>query len=106
MVIGIIALLTGKTGEIITISVFGALTLYISSMIALLQIRKKEPGLHRPFKVPLYPVLPVVALAIGILSFIAMMVFNIELALVYFLIMGGSFLLFKCFVKISATGHL
>src|SRR5688572_12668069 len=44
MVIGIIALLTGKTAEIITISVFGALTLYIISMISLLQLRKKEPN--------------------------------------------------------------
>src|SRR5690606_32574161 len=35
MGIGILALLTGKTGEIITMSVFGALTLYIISMIAL-----------------------------------------------------------------------
>ncbi|HEY2720086.1 MAG TPA: amino acid permease, partial [Chitinophagaceae bacterium] len=36
MGIGIIALFTQKTDEIITISVFGALTLYIISMIALL----------------------------------------------------------------------
>src|SRR5204863_797804 len=55
MAIGIIALLTGKTSEIITISVFGALTLYIVSMIALLRLRKKEPKLERPFKVPMYP---------------------------------------------------
>ena len=33
MVIGIIALMTGKTGEIITIACFGALALYIISMI-------------------------------------------------------------------------
>ena len=51
MVIGIIALLTGKTSEIITISVFGALTLYIISMISLLQLRKKEAQMVRPFKV-------------------------------------------------------
>lgn len=50
MLIGIIALLTGKTSEIITISVFGALTLYIFSMIALLKLRRKEPGLERPLK--------------------------------------------------------
>lgn len=42
MAIGIIALLTGKTSEIITISVFGALTLYMVSMIALLHLRKKN----------------------------------------------------------------
>jgi ethanolamine permease len=68
MLIGIVALLTGKTAEIITISVFGALTLYIISMIALLRLRKKEPGLHRPFKVPFYPASPIIALIIAAVS--------------------------------------
>ena len=62
MVIGIIALLTGKTSEIITISVFGALTLYIVSMIAVLQLRKKEPQLERPFRSPMYPAFPVISI--------------------------------------------
>ncbi len=103
MTIGIIALLTGKTGDIITISVFGALTLYIFSMIALLRLRRNEPELHRPFKVPLYPVLPIVALVIGLLSFIAMTIFNTELALIYFLILGVCFLVFKIVTKSSLS---
>src|SRR6185436_3210134 len=50
MLIGIAALLLLKerTGDIIIISVFGALTLYIISMMSLLRLRKKEPGLERP----------------------------------------------------------
>ncbi|GAC1482473.1 MAG: ethanolamine permease [Flavisolibacter sp.] len=95
MIIGIIALLTGKTSEIIIISVFGALTLYMISMIALLQLRKKEPDLPRPFKVPLYPVAPVAALVIAFVSFIAVTVYNFNLAIVYGLILAGSFGLFK-----------
>ncbi|HEX5153540.1 MAG TPA: ethanolamine permease [Parafilimonas sp.] len=97
MVIGIIALLTGKTAEIITISVFGALTLYIVSMIALLRLRKKEPGLIRPFKVPMYPVFPVTALIIALISFVAMVIYNFELAIIYFLILGISYVVFKLF---------
>jgi ethanolamine permease len=88
LVIGIIALLTGKTAEIITISVFGALTLYIISMISQLQLRKKEPHLERPFKVPIYPLFPITALIIAIISFVAMTIFNLELAIIYFAIMG------------------
>jgi ethanolamine permease len=38
MTIGIAALLTGKTSEIITIAVFGALTLYIISMVAVIRL--------------------------------------------------------------------
>ena len=97
MLIGIIALLTGKTAEIITISVFGALTLYIVSMIAMLRLRKKEPGLIRPFKVPMYPVFPVTALIIALISFAAMVIYNLELAIVYFLILGISYIVFKLF---------
>ncbi len=95
MVIGIIALLTGKTSEIITISVFGALTIYIISMITVLQLRKKEPLLARPFKVPMYPVFPVVALIIAIVSFIAMSIYNLKLTLIYFLLIVVSYGLFK-----------
>lgn len=99
MGIGIVALLTGKTAEIITLSVFGALTLYIISMIALLQLRKKEPGLHRPFKVPAYPAFPIIALVIAVVSITAMTIFNARLALLYFLLMAVCFILFKVVKK-------
>lgn len=103
MFIGIIALLTGKTAEIITISVFGALTLYIVSMLAFLWLRKKEPQLERPFKVPFYPYFPVIALVIAVFSFGAMAVYDFKLALIYFVIIGLSFLLFKLFKNKSIT---
>jgi len=99
MAIGIIALLTGKTAEIITISVFGALTLYIISMISFFQLRKKEPELARPFKVPAYPLFPIIALVLAVISFIAMVIFNWELAIVYFIFMGVCYGAFKVFKK-------
>ena len=103
MGIGIIALITGKTADIITISVFGALTLYIVSMIALLRLRKKEPQLERPFKVPLYPAFPVTALIIAVVSFAAMTIYNLKLALIYFLLTGVCYGCFKLF-KIKPAG--
>jgi len=99
MVIGIIALLSGKTSEIITISVFGALTLYILSMISMLLLRKKEPDLDRPFRVPFYPVFPIIALIISSVSIIAMTVYNFALALFYILLMFISFIFFKLVKK-------
>lgn len=95
MGLGILALLTGKTGEIITIAVFGALTLYIISMLSLIKLRTKEPHLVRPFRVPLYPIFPFVALAIASFSFVAMAIFNLKLAGLYFLIIGVSYGIFK-----------
>ena len=95
MGVGIIALLTGKTADIITISVFGALTLYILSMISFLRLRKKEPNLERPFKTPLYPLSPIVALLIASISFVAMIIYNFKLGLIYLGILGFSYLVFK-----------
>ena len=100
MGLGIVALLTGKTADIITIAVFGALTLYIISMISLLRLRKTEPELLRPFKVPMYPAFPIVALVIAFVSMIAMTIFNFQLALIYLLILGMAFTLFRIKNKI------
>jgi len=99
MLVGIIALLTGKTGEIITIACFGALCLYIVSMISFFALRKKEPALKRPFKVPLYPFFPAIALIIAIIAFISMMYFNLITALVFIGIVALSYLYFVLFLN-------
>lgn len=105
MCIGIVALLTGKTAEIITLSVFGALSLYIISMIALIRLRQKEPGLPRPFKAPFYPYFPLIALVIATISLIALTLYNPWLALIYFLILGFSYALFLFFRPKTITNN-
>lgn len=95
MIIGIAALLTGKTSEIIILAVFGALTLYVISMLSLLRLRKSEPALSRPFTVPWYPVFPLIACIIGLGCFIALAIYNTKLALLYFSIIVVSYVVFK-----------
>ncbi|NLR79864.1 ethanolamine permease [Chitinophaga eiseniae] len=97
MVIGILALLSGKTAEIIVVSVFGALTLYIISMVSIIVLRKREPDLPRPFKVAWYPAFPIIALVIATVSIIAMFIFNGILGLIYFSVLAITFLLYKIF---------
>jgi ethanolamine permease len=99
MIIGILALLTGKTGEIITIACFGALTLYIISIIAFFALRKNEPEMPRPFKVPLYPIFPLLAISIATFSLVAMTVYNPMLALIFAGMMLLTFLWFVFFVS-------
>nr|MBI1232565.1 ethanolamine permease [Cytophagales bacterium] len=98
MGIGIIALLTGKTGEIITIAVFGALCLYILSMVSFFYLRKKEPELVRPFRVPSYPLFPATALVIAVICLIAMVIYNGVLALIFFGMLIGSYVFFRLFI--------
>lgn len=95
MLVGIVALMTGKTGEIITIACFGALALYIISMISFFRLRKSEPNMERPFKVPMYPIFPGLALIIATVSIIAMTYYNQQLALIFAGLMAGSFILYK-----------
>jgi len=101
MVIGIIALLTGKTGDIIIMACFGALSLYILSMITVLVLRKKEPGLERPFKTPFYPYTPIIALVVASLALIAMTSLYLTLALTYFAIIALTYIGFQFYYRDS-----
>jgi ethanolamine permease len=105
MCLGIIALLTGKTDEIITISCFGALVLFILAMASVLALRKKEPDLERPFRVPFYPVFPIVALVIAVVSLVAMITLNIILSLIFFSLLGGGYLWYHFIVKRKADAE-
>lgn len=97
--VGIIALFTGKTAEIITIACFGALTLYIVSMLAYLQLKKNEPEMERPFIAPMYPVFPLTALIIASVALIAMSYYNPVTATVFFTLVGLSYLYFAVFLN-------
>ncbi len=95
MIIGILALLTGKTGEIITIACFGALSLYIISMVSVIVLRRKHAALERPFKVPFYPLTPIIALVIAVVAFVSITFYNPILALLYFSILGVSYIWYR-----------
>lgn len=99
LLLGILALLTGQTGQIITIACFGAILLYIFGMISLLKLRSSEPDLIRPFRVPLYPYFPIIALVIGLISMVAMVSLNIKLSCIFFAVLALSYIWFHFVVK-------
>jgi len=49
---------TGTYSNLLEYVVFAALLFYVLTVAAILVLRRKEPNLHRPFKVPGYPYLP------------------------------------------------
>ncbi len=75
--IGMIFVLTGQTAVIIVISSFGAIALYITSMVSLFILRNKEPNLNRPFKVA-YPIVPGIALGIALVLLVAVTISNLS----------------------------
>ena len=81
--VGCLALLSGTTGQLIVLSVLGALVMYIMSLLSLFVLRRKEPELLRPFAVPGYPAVPAVALGLSVVSLAALMYFNLGLSEVF-----------------------
>lgn len=89
--VGAVAIFSGKTGDIITLSCFGAIFLYIISMASLFQLRKKEPNLPRPFKAILYPYFPAIAMSIAAVSLVAMFYYNVKIGLIFVALMALAF---------------
>ncbi len=79
------------TANIVTLSVFGALTMYMVSMAALFKLRKTEPQLTRPFMAPMYPLFPAIALVLGMVCMIAMIYYNFSLFILYIVLMALGF---------------
>ncbi len=98
MIIGIIALLTGRTADIITIACMGALSMYLISLVSLFVLRRREPELERPFKVPAFPILPAIAFVIALVAMVAIVYFNLKLAGIYFGIMLISWILYRVLI--------
>lgn len=107
MFVGFGAILTNKTGDIIVISVFGALVLYIVAMIALLRLRLSEPALARPYRTPLYPWPPVIALALACLCLGAMTAYNLRNAAIFSMLLGAGYVWFYFARRANRlrTGH-
>ncbi len=71
------------TANIVTMSVFGALLMYIMSMAALFKLRKSEPNLVRTYRTPFYPVFPAIALGGALIALATVIWFNLLLAGVF-----------------------
>jgi ethanolamine permease len=88
------------TANIVTLSVFGAIVMYIMSMMSLFRLRRREPHLPRPFRAPLYPLLPLLALGLATLALIAMIVTNLAMFGLFLVL----FALFALLYRLKA-GH-
>ena len=82
-VVSFAALFTGTTSQVIILSVLGAVTMYLMSMISLFILRRKEPGLTRPFKSPLYPLFPAIALVLSVVCLVAIIYYNVLLTVIF-----------------------
>jgi len=103
-IVGILAIMSDSvislggmslTAALITMSVFGALVMYIMSMLSLFQLRKIAPKLERSFRAPLYPYAPMLALVIAVICLIAMVYYNPLIAAIFVAFMVVGFIYFQ-----------
>ena len=96
-VIGVVAIFSDEwikfggqtlTANIVTMSVFGAITMYIVSMASLFKLRRSAPALPRPYRAPLYPLLPAIALGAAVVCLLTMVYYNALIALL-FVVLGA-----------------
>lgn len=82
--LGLIALLLGRTDDVIILSVLGAMLMYITSMVSLFVLRRTQPLLARPFVTPFYPWFPMIALLLSVVCLGAIVYYNQGLSLCFF----------------------
>lgn len=96
-IVGILAIFSDKliifgdqplTANIVTLSVFGSITMYIVSMLSLFKLRKTDPEMERPFKAPFYPVFPAISLICSIICFATMIYYNFSLFVAFIIMMA------------------
>lgn len=93
-IIGLLALFSGTTDKIITLSALGTVVMYLISLVCLFALRRREPAMERPFRVPFYPFLPMLALVLGSVCLLAMVYFNLTLSLIFVGLMAGAYAVF------------
>ena len=65
-VVGCLYAMSGQFNLLTDLSMFAVWSFYVLTFIGVIVLRKKQPDLHRPYRVPLYPVIPFIAIAGGL----------------------------------------
>jgi len=91
---GVVALYYFDTSKLVILSTLGAVVMYIISMVSLFVLRKKEPHLYRPFKAPLYPYFPAIALTLSVVALLSIVYYYTFLSFLFFWRPGFCFPLF------------
>src|SRR5882757_5633849 len=91
------------TASIVTLSAFGAIVMYITSMLSLFRLRRREPDLQRPFEAPLYPWFPAIALVLATISLLSMIYFNPVTTLVFIVLMAALWVFYRLTAGLRAS---
>ena len=69
LIMGVVSSLYALSGQfnlLSDLSMFAVWSFYVLTFIGVIILRNKQPELHRPYKVPMYPIIPLIAIAGGL----------------------------------------
>ena len=81
LVLAGIMMLTGSFDMLTDLLVFVMWFFYTATFLAVIILRKKDPELARPYKVPLYPIIPIIAILGGVYTLVSTLIAQTGLAL-------------------------
>ena len=97
--IAIIMIFTGQFDTLTDFLLFTIWFFFVATFIAVFILRKKEPSLARPYKVPLYPLVPIIAIIGGGYILVSTLIAQFTLAMGGVLLTLIGLLFFKDFHK-------
>ncbi len=56
------------SGNLVELGTLGSWIFYILSFVAVIILRKTQPNLNRPYRVPMYPIIPILAIVGGLFA--------------------------------------
>lgn len=86
--VGTLAVFSGRTDDLITASVLGAVVVYLVSMASLFRLRRTEPEMARPFRAPGFPWVAGAAFGLSLLALLAVVSSAPRVAVGFFALMG------------------
>ena len=78
IVMGILSALYALSGQfnlLTDLSMFAIWSFYVLTFIGVILLRQRQPELNRPYKVPLYPVIPIIAITGGLFVVVNQLLF-------------------------------
>ncbi|MBO3444957.1 amino acid permease, partial [Clostridium sp. CCUG 7971] len=75
-IISSIYALSGQFNLLTDLAVFAIWIFYVLTFIGVIKLRKEQPNLYRPYKVPLYPIIPLIAIFSGLFVVINQLFFS------------------------------
>ena len=81
LVIAFLMMLTGSFDMLTDLLVFVMWFFYTATFLAVIILRKKEPKLERPYRVPLYPIVPIIAILGGVYTLVSTLISQTSLAM-------------------------